>query len=335
MTDSNRLERRTCSDSEERYRSLIRKVQTAIVLHDGQGRILDSNPLAEELLGLSADQLRGKALIDPEWHFLREDGSSLPVTEYPVSLVLSSRQPLRNYLAGISRPDRDAVTWVLVNAEPEYTEAEDITLVIVSFVDITARKRAEEELGRMNERFALASSAARLGIWDWDIQNNALLWDDMMYELYGIKREDFAGAYEAWLQGVYPDDRDACDEASKRARSGEQEYDTEFRVVWPDGTIHYLKAYGQIVRDANGAPLRMTGVNFDITRRKQAEEALNRLNEELEQRVRERTKELERRNRELEQMNKAFVGRELKMVELKKQIKELEENSGKSGDQHD
>jgi PAS domain S-box-containing protein len=132
--------------SEERYRSLIHKVQTAIVLHDGQGRILDSNPLAQELLGLSADQLLGKTLIDPEWHFLREDGSVLPVTEYPASLVLSSRQPLRYYVTGINRPDRDAVMWVLVNGEPEYADDGEIAQVIVSFVDITERRRIEDAL---------------------------------------------------------------------------------------------------------------------------------------------------------------------------------------------
>lgn len=141
--------------SEERYRSLIRKVQAAIVLHDGQGRILDSNPLAQELLGLTADQFRGRSLIDPEWRFLREDGSVLPVAEYPVSLVLSTRQPLRGHLTGISRPDRDRVLWVLVNAEPEYDAAGNIALIIVSFIDITERKQAEEALLKLNEELDL------------------------------------------------------------------------------------------------------------------------------------------------------------------------------------
>jgi PAS domain S-box-containing protein len=134
--------------SEERYRSLIQKVQAAIVLHDGQGHILTSNPLAQHLLDLSEDQLLGKSMIDRQWHFLRENGSAMPVSEYPVSRVLSTRQPLRGYTTGISRPDRDDVTWVLVNAEPEFNDAGEIALVIVSFVDITERKQAEEELKR-------------------------------------------------------------------------------------------------------------------------------------------------------------------------------------------
>ena len=143
--------------------------------------------------------------------------------------------------------------------------------------EITERKQAEEDLRKMNERFALATNAARLGVWDWDIQRNELVWDDGMYGLYGIKREDFAGAYEAWLKGVHPDDRARSDEISRLAQRGEREYDTEFRVVWPDGSIHYLKAYGQILRDACGTPLRMTGINFDVTEPKLAEERLRLL----------------------------------------------------------
>jgi PAS domain S-box-containing protein len=157
-----------------------------------------------------------------------------------------------------------------------------------------------EELRQMNERFSLATRAARLGVWDWDLQKNELVWNDGMYELYGVKKEDFAGAYEAWLQGVHPDDRAFSDEISRQARRGERPYDTEFRVVWPDNSIHYLKAYGQFVRDGDGKPLRMTGINYDITERKRAGEEVHRLNQELEQRVADRTAQLEAANKELE-----------------------------------
>ncbi len=161
-------------------------------------------------------------------------------------------------------------------------------------------KKRTEDLRQMNERFSLAARAANLGVWDWDIQKNELVWDDRMYELYGLKREDFSGAYEAWLKGVHPDDRASSDEISKQAQRGERAYDTEFRVVWPDHSIHYLKAYGQFVRDGAGKPLRMIGINYDITDRKRAEEQIRKLNQELEQRVLDRTAQLEAANKELE-----------------------------------
>jgi PAS domain S-box-containing protein len=137
------------------------------------------------------------------------------------------------------------------------------------------RQRVEENLRQMNERFSLSTRAARMGVWDWNLQKNELLWDERMYELYGVRRQDFSGAYEAWLNGIHPDDREASDEISKQAQRGECEYDTEFRVVWPDGSVHYLKAYGQFVRDAEGKPLRMTGVNFDITESKRMQSLLS------------------------------------------------------------
>lgn len=139
-----------------------------------------------------------------------------------------------------------------------------------------------DNLDRLNERFALAAHAAHLGVWDWDIQKDILVWDDGMYALYGVRKADFHGAYEAWLAGVHPDDRAFCDEVSRQALQGERDYNTEFRILWPDGAVRVLRAYGLVKRDDNGAPLRMTGVNYDITERKGYEQQLEEKNAELE-----------------------------------------------------
>ena len=162
-------------------------------------------------------------------------------------------------------------------------------------------EKQNEELCRIHERFSLAVGAANIGIWDWDIQKNELIWDDRMYGLYGISREDFSGAYEAWLKGVHPDDRAASHEISRQVLRGEKEYDTEFRILWPDGTVRILKAHGLVIRDSEGRPLRMTGINYDITERRWIEDEVRKLNEELDQRVQERTRELEKAKYKVEQ----------------------------------
>jgi PAS domain S-box-containing protein len=143
-------------------------------------------------------------------------------------------------------------------------------------LDLKVKERTHD-LTVANERFSLAASAANLGVWDWDIQKNELIWDERMYSLYGIQKGDLAAAYESWLKGVHPDDRARSENISRLAQRGELEYDTEFRVLWPDGSVHYLKAHGQITRDSDGRPLRMTGINFDITHQKLAEEETLRL----------------------------------------------------------
>ncbi|MEI7990515.1 MAG: PAS domain S-box protein, partial [Chloroflexota bacterium] len=125
-----------------------------------------------------------------------------------------------------------------------------------------------------NERFDLAVSAAQMGVWDLDLQTNKLVWDEHTYQLFGEHNTDFSEPHEIWNHRVHPADLAQVDEMAALALRGEREYNPEFRVVLSDGSIRHIKAYGQVVRDADGTPLRFTGVNYDITERKQTEKLL-------------------------------------------------------------
>ncbi len=140
-------------DSEVRFRSLVHKVQAALVVHGADTRIVISNSMAQQLLGLSEAQLQGKSALDPDWHFMREDGSRMPEEEFPVNQVLASRRALQNFVAGIYRPDRHEVVWVLVNATPVFGAADEIEQVIVSFTDISEQKSEEQQLAASEQLF--------------------------------------------------------------------------------------------------------------------------------------------------------------------------------------
>lgn len=132
--------------SEARLQSLIHNVRTAVVVHNSDTSIAMANATACELLGLTQEQVLGKTADDPAWGFLREDGSDMPLDEYPVNRVLATRQPVLDYVVGVRRPETQGTLWALVNAAPEFTADGDVSCVIVSFMDITDRKSAEEQV---------------------------------------------------------------------------------------------------------------------------------------------------------------------------------------------
>ena len=148
------------------------------------------------------------------------------------------------------------------------------TKMLTCFVDVSERKRMEELLRQTHERLSLATRAGGVGIWDYDVINNRLVWDDQMFRHYGINRDRFASNYEAWLAGVHPNDRQFGQEAIQLALRGEKVFNAEFRVLWPDGSTHYLRATAIVERDACGQATHMVGTNWDITAQKQAEELL-------------------------------------------------------------
>lgn len=138
-----------------------------------------------------------------------------------------------------------------------------------------------DKLRQLNDRLVLATKAGGVGIWDYDVINNKLIWDDQMYKLYGITPDMFSGAYDAWRSGLHPEDTQRGDDEIQMALRGEKEFDTEFRVLWPNGSIRYIRAIAIVQRDPSGKPLRMVGTNWDITERRQTEELLKKNSEKF------------------------------------------------------
>ncbi len=145
---------------------------------------------------------------------------------------------------------------------------------VAAFLEITKRKQAEEKLDSVTQRLTLATQSAKLGIWDWDIVHNKMVWDERMLELYGLTWDTFPGGIEAWQNGLHPDDRDKVIEECQAALRGEKVWDTDFKVLQPNGTVKQIKANGIVIRNSEGAPIRMLGVNFDITDHRNLENQL-------------------------------------------------------------
>ncbi|MDQ6971344.1 MAG: PAS domain S-box protein [Mariprofundaceae bacterium] len=139
---------------------------------------------------------------------------------------------------------------------------------------LTTLVESEQRFSSISERLALATGAAKIGVWDWDIESNTLLWDDQMYQLYGVNPQDFSGAYEAWSSGLHPEDKARSDTEVQAALNGERDFDTVFRVVHPDGQVKTIKGYGVVERNASGQPVRMVGVNWDISEQVQKEQQI-------------------------------------------------------------
>ena len=142
------------------------------------------------------------------------------------------------------------------------------TLLAGYSLEITERKRIEQALAQTATRLSLAVRAGGVGTWEYDLINDRLTWDDQMYHLYGIAPQDFSGAHAAWQQGLHPQDREHGDDEIQAALRGEKEYDTEFRVVWPDGSVHNIRALALVQRDGAGEPLSLLGTNWDVTDQK-------------------------------------------------------------------
>ncbi|MEM9806954.1 MAG: AAA family ATPase, partial [Cyanobacteria bacterium P01_D01_bin.56] len=143
--------------------------------------------------------------------------------------------------------------------------------------DISDRKRAEQQLQALSERLKLALDSGNIGVWEWDYQNQRLVWDDRMFAIFGVRPEDFNGTFQDWQKCVHPDDLAYAQAGAFPEHSsgkGSSLSSKEYRIIHPDGTVRHILATAMIQWTAQGELGRAIGVNWDISDRKIAEQAL-------------------------------------------------------------
>ena len=163
---------------------------------------------------------------------------------------------------------------------------------LVLAADAALRRRTERDLrrthaeldGRVRERTAALADAniqlteaqrlANLGSWTWDVINNKVSWSERLFEIYGIRPEQFGGTLNDFLGFIHPDDRATVRASVAAAVKSGRAFSHEERILRPDGTVRHLHSTGEVIRDPHGSAIRMLGVCLDVTERKQAENAL-------------------------------------------------------------
>jgi len=179
---------------------------------------------------------------------------------------------------GLDRADGQRITVRLVGSA-EFSDGRAVRLV-GTIQDITPRVAEQQALRAANHRAMLATESGGIGIWDWNCQTNQITADSWMYQLYGLGAE-VTGRFdfEFWSGRLHPEDRAEVLQTLQDGMGGIRPYDTEFRIVWEDGSLHWIKGTGKVTGDPDGPALHMIGTNFEITARKEAEELLRQSNE--------------------------------------------------------
>ncbi len=140
--------------------------------------------------------------------------------------------------------------------------------------ETAAPERPERELAQRFEHLRLVLEVARIATWERDLQTDRSTWSAYGEQLYGLPSGTFEGTYQAFLEVVHPDDRARLQQRAAEAIAAGTDYGVEFRVVWPDGSVHWIDARARVARDLAGRPVRLIGIAQEITERKRTEEAL-------------------------------------------------------------
>jgi len=265
-TSTNIDERRRAEEalrgSEQRTRAIVDTAVDAIITIGEDGKIQSWNPAAQRIFGYTAGEVLGEnvRMLMPSPDYERHDGYIRRYLETGERRIIGiGREVTGRRKDGSLFPMDLAISDVVIDGAHIFTG-------IVR--DISERKAQEAALRESEERFRLAASVSRLGAWEWDL-GTSMIWSQGMEEIYGFAAGAFPGTFQAFMDRVHPDDRDATMRAITNALAAGTDLDIEHRALTGDAAPCWINLRGRVLRDDGGSVRRMAGIGIDITERKQ------------------------------------------------------------------
>lgn len=265
-TDLKQAERKLAA-SEQRLRTILDTEPECVKLMDADGTLLEMNPAGLSIIEVdSGEQIVGRSLFP------------LLVPQH----LDAFKDLMRRVFEGESgtlafelRGLKGSHRWVETHASPLRNAEGEITAMLSVTRDISDQKRAEAVIREREERLRLAMDATEMGSWDWDLRTGEIIWSEGHERLWGLPPGSFQGTYEESETRVHSEDRAGLAAAFTQARETQTSYTHEFRVVWLDGSVHWIAGQGRFDYDESGQPIRVTGVVRNITAQRTAQNALS------------------------------------------------------------
>jgi PAS domain S-box-containing protein len=251
--------------------ALLDSAADGIFAIDRDGLCTFANRALIRLTGYSLEECLG-ANMHQLIHSRRPDGSPYPVTECPTYRCLETGAGARVENEVAWRKDGSSIP-VEYSTEPIVIDG-SAEGAVVTMRDVGEQRAAREALQSSERRLRLALAAGRMGTWLWDAGSNRVHWDEALEQVYGLAPGAFGGTYQAFLDLVYPDDRAAVIETINNAGRNGSDYEVEFRIQRQDGAIRWIDDRGQVLSDETGKRIGITGVCWDSTERREAEQDL-------------------------------------------------------------
>ena len=258
-------------ETNEIFRCLVDRSPDGIVVVE-QGRLRLVNAAAAQLFRVATTDELVVALLADLFHPNSHVDLDAHLTRWLAS------EPARPFDARIMRADGSTLHVEVAGARIDSHSTDSIQLILR---DITARKQAELALRDSEERLALAVAGALEGVWDWNLETNAVVYSRRWKEMLGYADDEIEPHVSAWERLVHPDDRPRADRAAESLAS-QPTYEAEFRLRHKDGHyVHVLSRGFPVRREAGGPVVRIVGTHFDLSERKRAEAALRESEERL------------------------------------------------------